>query len=222
VHDEKTERFDREPSISVFPFHGAHDPSPVPVSRRLLTRTARFFEPEGQRTVLLAPHVQLLPHGTGARDQGDEPDTLFEASSEGAFPGGFTVRHNAAPPVESQRQPLCNGHWGLCAVTRIAIANAHTEWEPITTHTEAQKPLLEIIMAIRAVPISRPRWDQPFARAGFLLISPIQGERCRILMQPGGREGRHLQGVERDRPKHAVELRGKQGIEDLPQPIIME
>jgi hypothetical protein len=77
-------------------------------------------------------------------------------------------------------------------------------------------------MAILAVPRSRPRRDNPFDRAGFLLISPIQGERCRIVMQPGGREGIHLQGVERERPKHAVELRGKQGIEDLPQPIIME
>jgi hypothetical protein len=79
VHDEKTERFDREPSISVFHWHGANDTRPVPVSRWLLTRTARFCEQERQRTVLLAPHFQLLPHGTGARDQGDEPDTLFEA-----------------------------------------------------------------------------------------------------------------------------------------------
>src|SRR5262249_41986783 len=79
VHDEKTERFDREPSIRVFHVHGANDSRPVPVSRRLLTRTARCFEPEGQRTVLLAPHCQLMPHGPGARDQGDEPNTLFEA-----------------------------------------------------------------------------------------------------------------------------------------------
>jgi len=77
-------------------------------------------------------------------------------------------------------------------------------------------------MAILAVPISRPRRDKSFDGAGFLIISPIQGDRCRILMEPGCREGIPLQGVARDRPKHAVELRGKQGIEDLPQPIIME
>jgi hypothetical protein len=134
----------------------------------------------------------------------------------------LTIRHKAAYAVESQRQTLFNGPWGLWAVTRVAIANTHTEWEPITPHTEAQKPLLEIIMAIRAVPIGRPRRDKPFDRADFLLISPIQGERCRIVMAPGCREGIHLQGVERDRPKHAVELRGTQGIEALPQPIIME
>jgi len=77
-------------------------------------------------------------------------------------------------------------------------------------------------MAILAVPIGRPRRDKSFDGAGCLLISPIQGERCRVLMEPGCREGIHLQSVERNRPKHAVELRGKQGIEDLPQPIIME
>src|SRR5262249_32297197 len=41
-------------------------------------------------------------------------------------------------------------------------------------------------------------------------------------MEPGSREGIDLQGVEGDRPKHAVEMRGKQRIEDLPQPVIME
>jgi hypothetical protein len=77
-------------------------------------------------------------------------------------------------------------------------------------------------MAILAVPISRPRRDKSCDGAGFLLIRPIQGDRCRLLMEPGGREGIHLQGVARDGPKDAVELRGTQGIEDLSQPIIME
>jgi hypothetical protein len=79
VHDEHTERFDREPSSSVFHFHGANDTSSVPVSRRLLTRTARFFAQEGHRTVLLAPRFSLLPHGTGARDKCDAPNALCEA-----------------------------------------------------------------------------------------------------------------------------------------------
>jgi hypothetical protein len=35
-------------------------------------------------------------------------------------------------------------------------------------------------------------------------------------MQPWGRERIDLQGVECDRTKHAVEMRGKQCIEDLP------
>ena len=78
-------------------------------------------------------------------------------------------------------------------------------------------------MAILAVPIGRPRRDRLSCdRAGLLLISPIQGDRGRILMEPGCRDGIHLQGVECDRPKHVVEMRGKQDIEDLPQPVIME
>jgi len=77
-------------------------------------------------------------------------------------------------------------------------------------------------MAIFAVPISRPRRDRPCAWAGFLFIGSIQGDRRRILLEPGGREGLDLQGVEGDRSKHAVELRGNQRIENLPQPVIME
>ena len=41
-------------------------------------------------------------------------------------------------------------------------------------------------------------------------------------MEPGGRNGIDLQGVECDRPKHAVEIGRKQRVEDLPQPVIME
>jgi hypothetical protein len=74
----------------------------------------------------------------------------------------------------------------------------------------------------RLLPRGRPRRDRSFAQVGLLLIGPIQGDRRRILMKPRGREGIDLQGVEGDRPKHAVEMRGKQRIEDLPQPIIME
>src|SRR5437899_12874193 len=41
-------------------------------------------------------------------------------------------------------------------------------------------------------------------------------------MEPGGREGIDLQGVEGDRLKHAIEIHGNQRVEDLPQPVIME
>jgi hypothetical protein len=72
------------------------------------------------------------------------------------------------------------------------------------------------------VPIGWSRWDRSFAPVGLLLIGPIEGDRRRILMQPRGRKGIDLQGIERDSPKHAVEMRGKPRIEDLPQPVIME
>src|SRR5262249_5643790 len=66
-----------------------------------------------------------------------------------------------------------------------------------------------------AVPISRPGWAKPRHRADCLLIGPIQADRRRILMEPGGRESIDLQGVEGDSTKDAVELRGKQRLENL-------
>ncbi len=41
-------------------------------------------------------------------------------------------------------------------------------------------------------------------------------------MQPGCRNGIDLQCFERDRAKHPIEIGGKQRIEDVPQPVIME
>ena len=89
-------------------------------------------------------------------------------------------------------------------------------------HPETQAHLLEIITPIFVVPIGKTGRDRPFDGAGLLLRGPIQGASRRILMEPGGRDGLDVQGVERDRPKHAVEMRGKQRIEELPQPVIME
>jgi len=75
--------------------------------------------------------------------------------------------------VEPERQTLLNGHRGLCAVTGIAIAQAHAEREAITADAETQEDLLEIIPPIFAVPIGRPGRDQPCDWAGRLLIGPI-------------------------------------------------
>ena len=41
-------------------------------------------------------------------------------------------------------------------------------------------------------------------------------------MPPRGRERRDRQSVERERPKHAVAMRGNQGLEALPQPVSLE
>jgi hypothetical protein len=59
----------------------------------------------------------------------------------------------------------------------------------LTAHAKTQEHLLELIMPIFAVPIGRPRRDQPFDRAGLLLIGPIERERRRILMEPWSRDG---------------------------------
>ena len=74
-------------------------------------------------------------------------------------------------------------------------------------------------MAIFAMPVSRPGCSRGLR---LVFIRAIEGERRRILVQPGGREGIDLQGIERDRPQHPVEMRRKQRLEDLPQPVIME
>ena len=166
----------------------------MPASWRLLPGPARFFEQQGQRAVLLAPRLQLLAHRTRARDQRDQPHALLQAQPQRAFTVGLTVGHNAAHPVEAERQTLLNRHGGLGAVTGIAIAHAHAEREAITAHAETQEHLLEIIMPIFAVPIGRTRRDRPFAWAGLLLIGPIQGDRRRILMEPGGRDGHRPPG----------------------------
>jgi hypothetical protein len=103
----------------------------------------------------------------------------------------------------------------------MTIAHAQAEGKAITAHAKTQEPLLEIIMPIFAGPISRTRRDWPFAPVGLLLISSIEGDRRRILVQPGGRDGIDRQGLQRDSTKHTVQIRRKQPIEDLPQPVIM-
>ena len=87
------------------------------------------------------------------------PTRCSKHNPERAFTVGLTVGHNAAHPIEAERQALLNRHGGLCAVTGIPIAHAQAEGEAITAHAETQEHLLEIIMPIFAVPISRTRRD---------------------------------------------------------------
>ena len=101
----------------------------------------------------------------------------------------------------------------------MAIAHAQTQREALTAPPETQEHLLESIMAILAMPVRRPGGSRGLR---LVFIRAIEGERRRILMEPGGREGLDLQGVEGDSTKHAVELGGTQRLEELPQPVIME
>jgi len=104
----------------------------------------------------------------------------------------------------------------------MAIAHPEAEREAITAHAETQEDLLEVIPPIFAVPISRSGWDQPRHRADRLLIGPIQADRRRILMEPGGREGIDLQGVEGDSTTDAVELCGTQRLKKLAEAVIVQ
>jgi hypothetical protein len=124
--------------------------------------------------------------------------------------------------IETERHTLFDRHGSLCAVTGVTIAQAHAEWKALTADAETQEDLLEIIPPIFAVPIGRPGRDQPCDWAGRLLIGPIQGDGRCILMEPGCREGINVQGVEGDGPKDAVEMRGKQRLENLAEAVIVQ
>jgi hypothetical protein len=122
-------------------------------------------------------------HDPGSQQEPrNQSHPLFQAQPQRAFTVGLTVGDNAAHPIESQGQALLNGHGGLSAVTGIAIAYTQAEWEALTVHAETQEHLLEIIMSIFAMPISRTRWDWPLTPVGLLLIRPIEGDRRRILV----------------------------------------
>jgi hypothetical protein len=101
----------------------------------------------------------------------------------------------------------------------MAIAQAQAAREALTAHTETQAHWLELIMAIFALPVSRPGGSRGLR---LVFIRAREGERRRSLGPPGGREGRDLQGMEGDRPKRPVERRRTQRLEELPEPVILE
>jgi hypothetical protein len=67
--------------------------------------------------------------------------------------------------------------------------------------------------------ISRPgrSWS-----LGGVRIHPVERNGRGVLMQPGRRDGLDLQGSQGDRAKPPIEIGGQQGIEDVPQPRIIE
>lgn len=52
--------------------------------------------------------------------------------------------------------------------------------------------------------------------------SPIQGKRRGILMEPQRWDRRDLERSQGYGAKHPIEVCGKEGIEDLAQPIVMQ
>jgi hypothetical protein len=143
---------------------------------------------------------------------------------------GFALRDNAEAPVEPQRQACLHGHRGLGALTRIPIADFQAQGEgPGATAPEAQDDLLAVWAAIFAIAMGRT-WSQ---WGGVLLcllratlwktgIDPIEPQRRRILVQPGGRNGVEGEGLEGEGTQHVVEVGGKHGIEDVAEAIIVE
>ena len=201
--------------------HAADDTLPMPVARRLLPGPPRFCEPEGEGPVLLAPRRHLLAHRTRARPQREPPHALLQTQPQRAFTLSRTVGHQAVHAGECEGHTCLNRPRGLGAVTGRPIAPAQAPREAITADAATQEHLLEISRPSLAGPIGRPRRDRPCDRAGFRLLGAVQGDRRRLLMEPGGRAGRDLQSVEGDRPKHAVAMGGKERVEALPEPVIL-
>ena len=218
-HD-KTQRLLNHPPVTILHGHLPGDTLPVPSSRRLLPGASRFLHQERQRGLLLPPGLQFLPYRTGAWHQRDEPDSLLETQTHGSFAVPLAVCHNAHDPVETQRETCLDRHGSLRTITGVAIANAHPQGQPaIAAHAQAQEHLLEIIAAVFTMPIGGTGrlWG-----LRLVLIRAIEGNGCRILVQPRGGDGIDFQCFQRDSAKHTVEIGRKQRIEDLPQPVIMQ
>src|SRR5262249_31853258 len=57
---------------------------------------------------------------------------------------------------------------------------------------------------------------------GGVCIRPIERHGCRVLMQPGGRDGRDRERFEGNGAQHLMEIGRTQRIEDVAQLVIME
>src|SRR4029453_8977247 len=122
----------------------------------------------------------------------------------------------------AQGHPCLKRSGGRGAGTGIPSAQAQAQREAPPAHAETQEHWLEISTPLLAVPRGRPRRDPPCARVGLLLSGPRQGKRRSLLMQPRGRAGIALQGVQRQSTKHAVESPGKPRLQALPQSVSLE
>jgi hypothetical protein len=145
---------------------------------------------------------------------------VLQAPSQGAATRGLTIRHDPTHPVHAQRQTLFNGERGFHTLPAVAIPQANAQGYPsIPAHAETQQALLEIGTPIFAMP--RGRSGRPVSLR-CVLLDAIEGNRRRVLMQPGRRERIDLQGFESDGAKHFLEMGRKQRIEDVPHAVILE
>jgi hypothetical protein len=89
----------------------------------------------------------------------------------------------------------------------------------ISTDPEPEEHRFELVPPVLALPVGRPR-GADWLRS--VLIRPIEGNRGGILRRPRGWDGIDLQGCERNGTKPLVEIGGKQGIQEVPEAVIME
>jgi hypothetical protein len=102
----------------------------------------------------------------------------------------LAIGHNPAPPLKPSRPPCFDGSRRCNTITAVTIPPADTEGQPaIATHPQTQEHLFEVVPPICAMSIGLPgrSWS-----LGGVCIHPIERNSCRVLMQPGRRDGLHL------------------------------
>src|SRR5262249_24097925 len=102
----------------------------------------------------------------------------------------------------------------------MAVPHPETQGEAaIPAHAEAEQNLFASVPPICAMPVGWP-WC-PWG-LGSVCIRPLEGNRGGSLMPPRGQDRRDFQGFEGNSPQDLVESGGKQGIQDVPQAVIMQ
>jgi hypothetical protein len=102
----------------------------------------------------------------------------------------------------------------------MAIPDAQAQRDAsIAAHPKTAQHLLAIVTAILAMARGRAGclWSLRFG-----LIGPIEDNGRGVLMEPGGGEALDLQGFEGNGTKDLVEMGRKQGIQHVPEPVIMQ
>lgn len=96
-------------------------------------------------------------------------------------------------------------------------------------YSETQEHVCAILVSVFALPRGGAGWHwscglvRPQGCCLWrLFIRTREGDGRGILVQPRGRNGRHLEGVQRSGAKHLVHLGRKERIEHLPQAVIVK
>jgi hypothetical protein len=218
-HD-NTERLRDNSAIAVFDLDLPNHALPMPAARRFGLRPARFLSEARQGGWLTPPGCECLPNGTGTRDSCHEPDRALQTPAQGTATLGLAVCDNPAHALKAQRQTCFDCHGRFHTITAVASAHADTEGQPaLSPHAQTQEHVLEVVAPILAVPGGRPGGSGSLR---LVRIRPLERHGRGVLREPGGRNGVDRECFQRQRAQHFLEVGGKQRIEDVPPPVIME
>jgi hypothetical protein len=144
---------------------------------------------------------------------------VLQPEAQGAATLRLTIRHHPAHPLQAQRQTRLNRHGCFYPSTAVALPDADAQGDaPIPTDSETEQHMLEIIVAVFAMPVSRP--GRPW-RHRFVRIRALEHNGRGVLRQPGRRDGVDLQRLESHGAQDTVEMSGKQRIEEVSSPVIV-